>query len=225
MSALDTRTGKVAWEKRLEYAACEGGGGATATAGGLVFHVEPDGVFQAYDAKTGDVAWRFQTGEVGLPGGAGPGGGSAISYESQGDQYVALTINRAVWAFKIGGTVAPRPAPAAPPTAIAWNGQIVDTAIVNLGSATVFNIASAGRRLTWDDAYAVSPTRIKTKAGTLVTWKNTTMMAHTIASRDGSWTTGATPPGGSGSATIAKPGTYEYICSEHPWSIGQLIVE
>ena len=31
----------------LAYAACEGGGGATATAGGLVFHVEPDGVFQA----------------------------------------------------------------------------------------------------------------------------------------------------------------------------------
>ena len=56
MAALDTRNGKIVWEKRLAYAACEGGGGATATAGGLVFHVEPDGVFQAYDAKTGDRA-------------------------------------------------------------------------------------------------------------------------------------------------------------------------
>ena len=81
MAALDSRTGKVVWEKRLAYAACEGGGGATATAGGLVFHVEPDGVFQAWDARTGAVVWQFQTGDVGLPGGAGPGGGSAIVYE------------------------------------------------------------------------------------------------------------------------------------------------
>ena len=53
MSAVDSRTGKLVWEKRVAYAGCEGGGGATATAGGLVFHVEPDGNFQAYDAKTG----------------------------------------------------------------------------------------------------------------------------------------------------------------------------
>ena len=68
MTAIDTRNGKVAWEKRLAYAACEGGGGATATAGGLVFHVEPDGVFQAWDAKNGAVLWQFQTGEAGIAG-------------------------------------------------------------------------------------------------------------------------------------------------------------
>ena len=83
MAALDSRTGKLVWEKRLAYAACEGGGGATATAGGLVFHVEPDGVFQAWDARTGAIVWQFQTGEVGLPGGAGPGGGSAVVYETR----------------------------------------------------------------------------------------------------------------------------------------------
>jgi plastocyanin len=32
-------------------------------------------------------------------------------------------------------------------------------------------------------------------------------------------------PGTSGAVTIAKAGTYEYVCTEHPWSIGQLIVE
>ena len=81
-----------------------------------MFHSEPDGVFQAYDAKTGDELWRFQTGEVGLGGGAGPSGAAAMTYEIRGEQFVALANNRAVWAFKIGGTVPPRPAPAPPAT-------------------------------------------------------------------------------------------------------------
>ena len=113
MTAIDARTGKTVWNKRVAYAGCEGGGGATATAGGLVFHVEPDGNFQAYYAKTGDVVWQFQTGDVGFGGGAGPGGGPAVTYESGGVQYVALTMNHVVWAFKRGGTLTPRPAIAA----------------------------------------------------------------------------------------------------------------
>jgi hypothetical protein len=24
---------------------------------------------------------------------------------------------------------------------------------------------------------------------------------------------------------VANPGTYEYVCQEHPWSIGQLVVQ
>ncbi len=225
MAALDGRTGKVVWEKRLAYAACEGGGGATATAGGLVFHVEPDGVFQAWDARTGAVVWQFQTGDVGLPGGAGPGGGSAIVYQSRGEQFVALTMNRSVWAFKLGGTVPPRTAPPAPPTTIAWTGTVQDSAAVTLGNVRNFTIASADRRVAWVDEYAVVPARARVAAATVVTWTNTSKMAHTIAARDGSWTTGIIQPGASGTAKISKPGTYEYICTEHPWSIGQLIVE
>ena len=225
MTALDTRNGKIAWEKRLAYAACEGGGGATATAGGLVFHVEPDGVFQAWDAKNGAVLWQFQTGEPGLPGGAGPGGGSAVVYESGGQQYVALTMNHVVWAFKLGGTLPARPAPAAPPTAIAWGGQVVETSAIALGTVSNFNIASANKKVTWADDYGLSPTRARTKAGTVVTFKNSSTKPHTIAARDGSWSTGVIQPGASGSATVMKPGTYEYICTAHPWSIGQLIVE
>jgi plastocyanin len=225
MAALDSRTGKVVWEKRLAYAACEGGGGATATAGGLVFHVEPDGVFQAWDARTGAVVWQFQTGEVGLPGGAGPGAGSAAVYEARGEQFVALTMNRSVWAFKLGGTVPARPAPPTPPTTIAWSGTVQDGATITLGSVRNFTIASADRRIVWADDYAVAPPRSRVTAGTVVTWTNTSKTAHTIAARDGSWTTGLIQPGGSGTARITKPGSYEYICTDHPWSIAQLIVE
>jgi len=56
-------------------------------------------------------------------------------------------------------------------------------------------------------------------------WTNASKKAHTITARDGSWTTGVIQPGASGSAIITKPGTYEYICTDHTWSIGQLIVE
>jgi quinohemoprotein ethanol dehydrogenase len=225
MAALDGRTGKLVWEKRLPYTACQGGGGATATAGGLLFHVEPDGQFQAWDAKTGAILWQFQTGEVGLSAGAGPGGGSAVVYESRGEQFVALTMNRVVWAFKLGGKVPERPAPPAPPTVIAWGGQVQETSAITLGTVTNFNIASANKQVTWADDFGLSPTRARTKAGTMVTFKNTSTKPHTIAARDGSWTTGPIPPGASGSVTVAKPGTYEYICTDHPWSIGQLIVE
>jgi alcohol dehydrogenase (cytochrome c) len=225
MAALDSRTGKLAWETRVAYAGCEGGGGATATAGGLVFHVEPNGVFQAYDAKRGNVVWEFQTGEVGLPGGAGPGGGSAVVYESKGEQYVALTMNRTVWAFKLGGTVASRPAPPAPPTSIGWAGAVLDISTIELGTTSVFNIPSAGRRVTWQDDYGLSAPRVRVKTGAAVTWTNASQKSHTIVARDGSWSTGSIAPGASGTATVTKPGTYEYVCTDHPWSIGQLVVE
>jgi alcohol dehydrogenase (cytochrome c) len=225
MAAVDSRTDKVMWQKRVAYAGCEGGGGATATAGGLVFHVEPDGEFQAYDAKSGDVLWRFQTGEVGLGGGAGPGGGSAVSYENHGEQYIALTMNHRVWAFKRGGAVVPLPAPPAPPTVLAWTGRIEEMPAIKLGGVTSFNIASANRKVEWSNDYAVTPSRVRTAVGTMVTFANGSKLSHTIAARDGSWSTRSIKPGESGSATIAKPGTYEYTCTEHPWSIGQLIVE
>ena len=225
LAAIDARTAKIVWQKRLPYSECEGSGGALATASGLLFHEEPDGVFQAYDAKTGDVLWQFQTGQVGLGGGAGPSGAAAMSYESQGKQFVALANNRAVWAFAIGGTVGPRAAPTPPAATREWGGRIADAAAVQLGGVVTFNIVAANRKIDWQNDYDVNPSRVRVKSGTVVTWTNKSTLPHTIVSRDGSWTTGVIQPGATGTATIAKPGTYEYICKEHPWSIGQLTVE
>jgi plastocyanin len=224
MAALDGRTLKTAWQKRVNDAGCEGGGGATATAGGLVFHVEPDGEFQAYDAKNGDVLWRFQTGEIGLPGGAGPGGGSAISYLAGGEQYVALTMNRRIWAFKLGGTLGPAPAPPAPPLVLPWSGRVDETGTIQLGTVTVFTVQSAGRREEWKNAYGVNPSRTRVAPGAPVTFSNTSTVAHTIEARDGSWRVGPIAPGATMSVSVTKPGTYEYRCVEHPWSMGELTV-
>jgi len=225
MAAIDAATGSVVWERRLAYAACQNGAGATATAGGLVFHIEADGHFQAYHARTGDLLWQFQTGEVGLPAGAGPGGGPAVVYEHEGEQYVAVVMNRAVWAFKLGGALPPRAAPEAPDTTIGWNGPIADQATIALGSVTTFDIESADRQVTWTDPYGVSPARTRTKAGAVVTFTNTTNMPHTVTSRDGSWSVGLVAPGESRQTPFATPGTYEFVCADHPWSVGQLIVE
>ena len=225
LAAIDARTAKIAWQKRVPYSECEGSGGALATAGGLMFHQEPDGVLQAFDAKSGDLLWQFQTGQAGLEGGSGPSAASAVSYEIKGEQFIALANNRAVWAFKTGGTVAPRPAPPAPPTTREWGGRVADTSAVQLGAVQTFNIQAANKKVDWQNDYDVNPSRIHVKAGTPVTWTNKSTLSHTIVARDGSWTTGAIQPGASGTATIAKAGTYEYICKDHPWSIGQLTVD
>jgi plastocyanin len=58
-----------------------------------------------------------------------------------------------------------------------------------------------------------------------VTFSNTTTLSHLVAARDGSWSTGSIAPGGSASIVVDRPGTYEYVCHDHLWSIGQLIVE
>jgi len=78
-SAVDTMTGKIAWQyksKRPMY------GGALATASGLVFAGDMDGDFIAFDARTGKELWRY-------PMGAGvctP----PITYRIKGVQYVAV---------------------------------------------------------------------------------------------------------------------------------------
>jgi len=225
LAAIDARTAKIAWQKRLPYSECEGSGGPLTTAGGLMFHAEPDGVFQAYDARTGDELWRFQTGELGLGGGAGPSGAAAMTYESRGEQFIALSNNRAVWAFKIGGAVAPRPAPVPPAIVREWTGRIEDTATIQLGTVRTFTIASANKKVDWADDHGLSPSRVRTKPGTPVTFTNTSKVSHTVAARDGSWRAGPIKPGESASVAVTRPGAYEYICTDHPWTIGQLIVE
>ncbi|MEO8259331.1 MAG: PQQ-binding-like beta-propeller repeat protein [Acidobacteriota bacterium] len=225
LAAIDARTAKIAWQKRLTYSECEGSGGALTTAGGLMFHSHPNGVFQAYDARSGAELWEFQTGEVGLGGGAGPSGAAAMTYESRGEQFVALANNRAVWAFKVGGTLPPRPAPVPPATTREWAGRIEDGAPIQLGTVRTFTIISANKKIDWADDHGLSPSRVRAKVGTPVTFTNSSTISHSIAARDGSWKTTAIKPGESGTVTVTRPGTYEYICTDHPWTIGQLIVE
>jgi PQQ-dependent dehydrogenase (methanol/ethanol family) len=58
-TAINLNTGKRAWQVKTEQPMI---GGALATAGNLVFTGEGNGMFKAYNARTGAVLWSFQAG-------------------------------------------------------------------------------------------------------------------------------------------------------------------
>ena len=77
--AVNVDTGKIAWAYKTDQPLI---GGVLATAGGLVFNGEGNGLFRAFDAATGKKLWEFQCGAgVNAP---------AVSYTVHGKQYVAV---------------------------------------------------------------------------------------------------------------------------------------
>ena len=104
----------------------------------------------------------------------------------------------------------------------AFTGQIRDTSQLETASLATDTGFTGTHYFT--DEYAFAPYRARVKAGTQVTWRNNGRMVHTIVAEDGSWTTGPLNTGEVGAATFARPGTYTYVCKEHPWAYGQIIV-
>jgi quinohemoprotein ethanol dehydrogenase len=222
ITAVDGRNAQVVWKKRMPYPLC-GGSGAMTTDGGLMFHWEPDGNLQAYDAERGDRLWQFQTGIASQLWTVGPNGAPTATYEAGGEQYVAVVTAPSVWAFKLGGKLPQRPAPSPPSTEESFRGPLEDTNQIVLSTSFGQNNAAGARRWTYD--YGLTPTRSQVYAGTAVTWTNTGSLAHTIEARDGSWSTNTIGPGESGSVTVHKAGTYVYTCKEHPFTLGELVVK
>jgi alcohol dehydrogenase (cytochrome c) len=212
-TAIDSRTNKIAWQKKMPYSVGQGSG-ALATASGLVFHGEPDGNFQAYDGKTGDLLWQWQTGA----GADAP----AITYEIDGTQYVAIAVGGVsiqnssansdmVWVFSLKGSpgnrLRPFEAPKPPRTVIEADGPLVQTNAVNLAD------------------YSFTPDRITVTTGTKVIFTNNGKAIHNASSSDGGgWDTGMLRGGQSASITFNRPGTYSYACLPHSFMIGQIVV-
>jgi PQQ-dependent dehydrogenase (methanol/ethanol family) len=79
LAAVNLDTGKLAWKFDTEQPLI---GGVLATAGGLVFNGEGNGLFRAFDASNGKMLWEYQCGAgVNAP---------AVSYMVGGKQYVAV---------------------------------------------------------------------------------------------------------------------------------------
>ena len=79
-------------------------------------------------------------------------------------------------------------------------------------------------------SFAFSPATLTIKAGTTVTWKNTTAVAHTVTSDDGkSFDSGMANPiaaqSGTFSFTFTSPGTFAYHCAIHPFMKATIIVQ
>ena len=211
LAAVDSRTNKIVWTKEFRVGRPSG---ALATAGNLVFQMVGDGNLQAYDATNGSLLWQFQTGAS--------NGSPPITFENAGEQYIATIVGSAVWAFKLGGTLPPNPAPPVP-LQEAFAGAITDTASIET-AALGRDMGITGAHYITDE-YEFNPYRARVKAGTRVTFRNNGRMTHTVVAEDGSWSTGPLHPLDIGTVTFDKPGTYSYFCKEHPWVYGQIIVE
>lgn len=79
LTAVDAATGEIKWNYRSPRPMVAA---VTTTAGNLVLTGELTGDFVVFDATSGDVLYRFNTG--------GPMGGGVVSYSTGGRQYIAV---------------------------------------------------------------------------------------------------------------------------------------
>jgi amicyanin len=69
-----------------------------------------------------------------------------------------------------------------------------------------------------------TPTTLTIPAGATVTWTNHDEEPHTVAASDGSFHSPGVGTGGTYSFTFTNAGTYDYVCSIHPFMHGTVVV-
>ncbi len=104
------------------------------------------------------------------------------------------------------------------------------TATIAVGTAPrkvvvqrVATAAAAGARVSIAN-FAFAPADIVVPVGASVTWSNDDGSPHGLAYKDGSKGTDLLLPGASFSRAFDKPGSYDYVCSVHPYMSGKVVV-
>ena len=224
LTAMDSRTNKIVWQKRQNF---ERNYGTMTTAGDLLFTGQVDGLLKAYDVRTGNELWSFQTGwGISAP---------PMTYEVDGVQYVTVAAggNRggittldgdAVWSFSLNGTLDELAAPPKPVSKVEITGMQVRIGgevggPTTLGGTWVFE----GTVRTLD--FRFDPNRVQVPVGTTVSWENLGSTIHTVTAQKGEFDSGDMPGGAVFSMTFDTPGTYVYLCTPHPWMIADLQVQ
>jgi plastocyanin len=82
---------------------------------------------------------------------------------------------------------------------------------------------ATGNAITIKD-FAFAPKTLKAKAGQPITVTNEDSAAHTLTADDTSFDSGSLAKGKSYTFTVAKPGTYTYLCDIHQYMKGTLTV-
>ena len=109
-TAIDARSGKVVWQKRFPEPCYSG---TSTTKGNIVFLGRINGELEAYNAKTGDRLWQFQTG-AGANNTASVfehDGNEYVAFLAQGNSLVASPHGDELWLFGLDGKLGPAPAP------------------------------------------------------------------------------------------------------------------
>jgi plastocyanin len=72
--------------------------------------------------------------------------------------------------------------------------------------------------------FAFSPASITVKVGTTVTWTNSDQDAHTVTATGGAFGSQALDTGKAFTFTFTKAGTYNYLCTIHPFMTATVVV-
>ena len=113
-----------------------------------------------------------------------------------------------------------------------------DVTVVDLAKGTTKTIAvgnaprkvvvqpadgAAGTRVSIAN-FAFSPAQLVVAAKTLVTWSNDDGAPHGLAFADGKASNSLLLPGATHARSFDTPGTYDYVCSVHPYMTGRVVV-
>jgi plastocyanin len=72
--------------------------------------------------------------------------------------------------------------------------------------------------------FMFGPDALTVPVGATVTWTNDDTDPHTVVAKDGTFRSGALTKGGTYQHTFDKPGTYQYLCSIHPFMVATVVV-
>lgn len=73
--------------------------------------------------------------------------------------------------------------------------------------------------------FKFAPETLKAKVGDEITVTNKDSATHTVTAKDRSFDTGNLDEGAEKTITVAKAGTFEYVCSIHDYMTGTIEVE
>jgi plastocyanin len=72
--------------------------------------------------------------------------------------------------------------------------------------------------------WGYAPVTPKIEPGTWVTWSNAGYEVHSVTATDGSFDSGELNPSEGFSWYFDQPGTFQYVCTLHPWMSGKVVV-
>lgn len=95
---------------------------------------------------------------------------------------------------------------------------------VVLGACIVLGLTPARAASVAIQDFAFAPASVEVDPGETITWTNHDSARHTVTSDAGLFDSGSMGQGATFDLTPTEPGTYGYLCTIHPWMIGEVVV-